>query len=270
MNAVVLESRQPDTLPLQQSAGASEMQALISVMQQAIGNPDIPVERMEKLVNIALDATERMDANRAKKAYAAAMAEFKRNPPRIVKDAHVKYTTSKGVTEYDHATLGALCQAVIAGLAEVGISHEWKLGKVDKEIQVTCILTHAFGHKEQFPSIPAPPDDSGGKNAIQAIQSTVTYLERSTLFAGTGLAALAPPDNDGRGSGEPGKLQELTISEQQVMDLLALITEHKGNLPKLLRYLKVESLQDIAAKNYAWVIAEVKRLAVVRAEAPTK
>lgn len=268
MNAIV-ESRHAEVMPAQQGAGgSSEMQALISVMQQAISNPDIPVERMEKLVSIALDATERLDANRAKKAYAAAMAEFKRNPPKIVKDAHVSYQKKDNSwTEYDHATLGALCQAVIAGLAEVGISHDWQLSEVERKIRVTCVLTHALGHKEAFPSIPAAPDDSGGKNAIQAIQSTITYMQRSTLFTATGLAALAPQDNDGRGA---GRQQEPTITAQQIADLKALITEHGGNMTKLLRYLKVDSLDQIIAKNYAWVCGEVRRLATARAEASAK
>lgn len=246
MNTSVIDlskaNRRQELAPAQTEP--SEMQALIAVMQQAISNPDIPIERMEKLVGIALDATERMDANRARKAYAAAMAEFKRNPPKIVKDAHVKYTTNKGTTEYDHATLGALCEAVIAGLAEVGISHEWQQSFADGKIQVTCILTHALGHKERFPGIPALPDDSGGKNAIQANQSTVTYLERSTLFSATGLAALAPPDNDGRGA------PKARISEKEIANLEALLTEVGANKINFLKWAGVESLEQILATNY--------------------
>lgn len=233
----------------------NEMQALISVMQQAISNPEIPVERMEKLVNMALDASERMDATRARKAYASAMAQFKRNPPKIVKDAHVRYETDKGVTEYDHATLGALCEAVIAGLATVGIYHDWKLGtEPDKRIKVTCILTHEMGHKEEFPSIPAFPDTSGGKNAIQANQSTVTYLQRSTLFSATGLAALAPPDPDGRNTGDGKGF----VTEEQAANIQALLTEINANVPNFLRWAKAESIERIAARNYSSVVAAIE------------
>ena len=45
----------------------------------------------------------------------------------------------------------------------------------------------------------AGPDGSGGKNAIQAIGSTVSYLERYTLLAATGLAT-EDQDDDGRGA----------------------------------------------------------------------
>jgi hypothetical protein len=263
-----------ETLPaIQQSAsGSTEMQALISVMQQAISNPDIPVERMEKLLNMAMDASERLDANRAKKAYAAAMAEFKRNPPKIVKDAHVHYKKKDGsVTDYDHASLGALCNAVIAGLAQVGISHDWQLSHDNKLIKVTCVLTHALGHKESFPSIPALPDDSGGKNAIQANQSTVTYLQRSTLFSATGLAALAPQDNDGRGApgaettgaGDPPTDGDETcggkyITAKQAADMMALLTEIAADVPAFLKWNKAESIGRIKAANYKTAMAAIE------------
>lgn len=244
MNAVVEHS---ERLPMQPHAPQSEMQALISVMQQAISNPEIPIERMEKLLNMTLDATERMDKTRAKKAYAAAMAQFKRNPPQIVKDAHVRYETNSGVTEYDHATLGALCAAVISGLAAVGISHDWKFSKTGNEITVTCVLTHELGHKEEFPSIPAPPDTSGGKNGIQAAQSTVTYLERGTLFGATGLAALAPPDRDGR---VPEDKTDVYITEVQAANMQALLTEINANVPMFLQWIKAESIAKILASDY--------------------
>lgn len=233
-------------------APQNEMQALVSVMQQAIVNPDIDVERMQTLVKMALDASERMDANRAKKAYAAAMAQFKRNPPTIVKDAHVKYATAHGVTEYDHATLGALCEAVIAGLGAVGIYHDWKLSMVDKAIQVTCVLTHEMGHKEEFPSIPAFPDGSGGKNAIQANQSTVTYLQRSTLFSATGLAALAPPDRDGRDTGEEGMPGFVTAEQATEIRnrLKAIHADTPKSLANFLAWIKADAIEHIAASNY--------------------
>lgn len=234
-------------------APQNEMQALITVMQQAISNPDIPIERMERLLNMTLDATERMDTTRAKKAYAASMAEFKRNPPKIVKDAHVRYETDYGVTEYDHASLGGLCEAVVAGLAAVGISHSWrKLLTDDKKIQVITVLTHELGHKEEFPSIPALPDTSGGKNAIQANESTVTYLRRSGLFDATGLAALSPPDRDGRDTGEEG--MPGFVTEEQAAEirnrLKAIHADTSKSLANFLAWIKADKIEHIAAKNY--------------------
>lgn len=232
----------------------SEMQALVSVMQQAISNPDIPIERMEALVNMALDATDRIDATRARKAYVAAMARFKRNAPKIVKDAHVKYENRDGsFTEYDHTTLGALCDAIVAQLAEVGISHKWRKVLTDnKMIQVITILAHELGHEEEFPSIPAMPDTSGGKNSIQANESTATYLRKSGLFDATGLAALAPPDRDGRDI--PDVDTTGFVTEEQAAELRKRLKEIHADSPKslgnFLAWIKAESIERIAAKNF--------------------
>ena len=44
----------------------------------------------------------------------------------------------------------------------------------------------------------SPPDESGGKNYIQAFKSTKTYLERQTLEAICGVTEKGE-DDDGRG-----------------------------------------------------------------------
>ena len=69
-----------------------------AALVQADGNID--VAKLKEL----LEVQERWEATQAKKAYVQAMSEFKENPPEILKDKQVKYQTSKGVTDYHHAT----------------------------------------------------------------------------------------------------------------------------------------------------------------------
>lgn len=148
--------------------------------------------KLEKL----MDMQERWEANEARKAFVAAMAEFKKHAPTIIKDKNVSF---KGTT-YNHATLGGICEVVIAALAEQGLSHEWDTVQPDSGmIEVTCILTHMLGHLKKTKMV-APPDNSGSKNVIQQIASTVTYLQRYTLLAACGLATNEMVDDDGRGS----------------------------------------------------------------------
>jgi hypothetical protein len=77
-----------------------------------------------------------------------------------------------------------------------------------------------MGHSEET-TLKAIPDTSGSKNSIQAIGSTVTYLERYTLLAAMGMAA-AGMDNDGRTVDEE---QKPKISEAQVLECLTSINE---------------------------------------------
>jgi hypothetical protein len=59
-----------------------------------------------------------------------------------------------------------------------------------------------------------PHDQSGGKNAIQAIASTVTYLERHTAIAITGVAVSDEEDDDGAG-GASGSVQQPRRTAEQ-------------------------------------------------------
>lgn len=214
------------------------------------------MERMQQLMGLQ----ERWDANVARKAYVAAMAAFKAEPIKILK---TKQVDIPGGAKFAHATLADVVDGAVRAMSKHGLSHGWNVQQDGPLITVTCVVTHALGHSEKT-TMAAAPDDSGKKNRIQQIASTVTYLERYTLMAACGLAA-KDMDDDARSAEKP---KEPTITDQQVADLMALITEHGGNLFKLLRYLKVDSLDQIIAKNYAWVCGEVKRLAAARAEAP--
>jgi ERF superfamily len=122
-------------------------------------------------------------------------------------------------TEYDHATLDHVVGAITGALSAVGISHKWKMSQFP-EIAVTCVLTHEMGYSEET-TLKAGPDTSGSKNSIQAIGSTVTYLQRYTLLAAVGMAA-AGMDNDGRAAdGE----QKPKTSEARVFECLSWIKE---------------------------------------------
>jgi len=141
-----------------------------------------------------MDLQMRWEANEARKAFVLAMNEFKANPPTITKNRHVSFGTGDRATGYNHATLDHVCEAVCKSLSAHGISHRWKTEQTEGKISVTCVLTHQMGHSEST-TLSGGADTSGSKNAIQAIGSTVTYLQRYTLLAATGLAA-ENTDND--------------------------------------------------------------------------
>lgn len=146
-----------------------------------------------------MDLKDRWDATEARKAYVAAMAAFKAEPMRIVKS---KKVAIPGGANFAHATLADVCDGVVANLSKFHLSHAWETEQTEKGwVKVTCVITHEAGHSERT-TLMAPPDDSGKKNNIQQIASTVTYLERYTLMAACGLAA-KDIDNDGRGADKP-------------------------------------------------------------------
>ena len=140
------------------------------------------------------------EADEARKAFAADMAAFKLNPPTILKDKHVEFQTAKGITAYDHATIGEVCDKIITAAAKYGFTHRWVPSKAEGGQQVvTCVVSHRLGHFEET-TLTGPKDESGGKNSIQATASTNTYLSRHSLLMAFGFATKDQPDDDGRGS----------------------------------------------------------------------
>ena len=164
--------------------------SLMTVIGNLAANPNVDVDKIRQLLEIQ----ERWQMNVAKSEFREAMAKFTSNPPKIIKDRHVKFNTSKGVTEYDHATLGNVTQQIAGGLGAVGITSSFRVKQEGRAITVTCVLSRGAYSEET--SLTADNDDSGGKNPVQSIGSALTYLRRYTLLAATGLAT-DEEDTDG-------------------------------------------------------------------------
>lgn len=248
MNAVVEIPQTPKGAVVVSAPSEGDSVALMRIIERAALTQDFDVTKLQQL----LDVKERWDAVNSRKAFVAAMAAFKADPPEIVKDKHVSYKNKTGgTTEYDHATLGKICAGIIKGLADHGISHRWDVSQNDNRIKVTCVLTHEQGHSESV-SLNAAADDSGGKNNIQAIGSAITYLQRYSLLAATGLAA-EDMDDDGRASSAaaPGYF----ITENQITDLMALAEEVKADRTAFLKFMKVTQLAEIPASQYKVAVA---------------
>ena len=222
------------------------------------------LDRLERLMRLQ----QEWEANEARKAYVAAIATFKKNPPTILKATRVNFKNKEGrVTDYMHATLGDVTQPIIEGLAAVGISHRWDVEQPDGGmISVRCILTHEQGHSESV-VMRAGRDDSGGKNAIQQVASTITYLERYTLLSITGLATHDMPDNDGRGA--PESKSETTVQQTKAVKLDQVLKALRdANTPDELAAATdlAGQLADTAEKQVA-SSAYKKRLAELKAAA---
>ncbi|MCK5606524.1 ERF family protein [Candidatus Pacearchaeota archaeon] len=204
------------------------------------------VEALEKLMALQ----ERHNANEARKAYHVAMTAFKKKPPMIVKTKDVKF----GETSYRHADLAEVATTIGKALNKQGLSAAWRTDQEAAEkggVTVACEITHVLGHTERT-SLTAPPDTSGKKNSIQAIASTVTYLQRYTLLALTGLAA-QNTDDDGKGAEDTE-----FITDEQAVTLSQLITDTGTDVEKFLKFFNIEDLQTLPADKYKQAVAQLE------------
>lgn len=225
-----------------QAEPMTPMQMVAFAVQQGQG-----LDQIKELMQLERE----WKADKAKEAYVAAMAAFKSEPISIRKDRTVDYTHNGKRTNYSHASLAEVVDAVVAAMGKHGLSHRWETRQDGGIITVACVITHQLGHSEHT-TLSAGKDDSGSKNSIQAIGSTVTYLQRYTLMAATGVAA-ADQDDDGRKSDAPA-----TIDEKQAADLEALITEVGADKAGFLKFCKIERLEDLLADKYTAAVQKLE------------
>lgn len=208
-----------------------------------------PIEVIERLMALHKD----LEAGQARKAFEAAMAAAKRELPVIEKKKHVGFAakTGPGRTDYDHEDLAAVVGVVAPILGKHGLSHRFRVEQGDT-IKVICIISHRNGHFEES-ELKGAPDNTGNKNSIQAVGSTITYLQRYCLKAALGLAA--GKDDDGRVAAGIDQSEPKKITEAQLSELIALADEVGANKQRFCAHYKLESFADIlqsefeAAKN---------------------
>lgn len=230
----------PETLPA--AAAITPMEMLSRALERGMTGDDL---------SQFMDLQQRWEADQARKAYVQAMAAFKSEPLRLTRDRTVSYSG----TQYSHASLAQVVDAVVASLSKYGLSHRWETSQEGDNITVSCVITHELGHSERT-TLSAGPDKSGSKNSIQAIGSTVTYLQRYTLMAATGLAA-HDMDDDGRSA----ETAVERITPSQLADLEAKIDEVGANRTNFLKVCKVDNFADMPVSRYPAAIRALEQKA---------
>lgn len=166
-------------------------------------------------IGSVLDSYERFLKIQAKQAFDVAMGELKRNIPQIVKN---KLADMNGKYSYKYATLEDICDKLDPCLTAHGFGYRWTTHPSDKGVVIGCILTHLQGHNEETLMPVAPHDNSGGKNPIQAIGSTLSYLQRYSLLMALGIAP-RNVDTDGKSpEAKNGTLPKLDEWLQTIKD----------------------------------------------------
>lgn len=157
------------------------------------------ISTIEKLVNLQTE----FEAKEARKAFFAAMSKLQSNLPVIEKKGTAKFDHRQGggTTEYSFAKLDDIAKALKPLLYDHGFSYRYEQTQDNGIINVTCVVTHESGHEERM-SMSAMADQSGKKNAIQQVASTVSYLRRYTLTGAFGIST-ADEDNDAQTYDEP-------------------------------------------------------------------
>ena len=233
-NVATIDHDTHGVTPVQTGHALTPMEMLSTAVERGAS-----METLEKLMALQ----ERWEANQARKAFDNAMAAAKAEIPTINKTREVDFTSSKGRTNYRHEDLAEIARVVTPILAKHGLSYRFRTASpVNEPVTVTCIISHRDGHSEEN-TLVAGRDDSGNKNSIQGVGSTITYLQRYTLKAALGLAA--SNDDDGKSSEQAGP-----ISDEQLAQLRELIDEVQADTARLCEFFRIDSLPELPSEKH--------------------
>lgn len=209
------------------------------------------VDQLEKLMALQ----ERYDAKQAKSAFLRAMTEFQASVPRITK-------TKEG-HNYKYTPLADIAEQIKETLQLCGLSFRFEQNH-ESGIQVTCVVSHIDGHSERT-TMKADADGSGSKNAVQAVGSTVSYLQRYTLIGALGLTT-ADEDIDARLPYERITKQQVEAIQNTLADLEPELNGFTNSFKKWLSKppMKCAEIEDIAEKNFQAVMEKITQSAAAR------
>lgn len=166
-------------------AQQSETSSVLSMIERVARDPSVNMDKMMQL----MEWRKEMVADQRREKFEQSIADAKASIKPIVRN-------KEGHNSKRYADFAAYASVVDPILSSHGLSYRFRTQQTEKAITVTCIL-FGHGHSEEC-ELTGPIDLTGNKNPIQAIGSTLTYLQRYSLVQALGLAA--SDDDDGRTS----------------------------------------------------------------------
>lgn len=180
--------------PLATANGDSNI-ALLNMFDQLVRTPDIPVDKLVSLYGIMKE----MRDDNARIIFYRNLHALQAEMPVLEKTKQIKGVTSKGA-DYSagaYVPYEDICKTALPLLQKYGFSISFSAKPFDaKNIEMVATLAHLEGHVEQSAML-IPHDSSGGKNAAQAVGSSVSYGKRNLLVAVLNIVT-KNEDDDGK------------------------------------------------------------------------
>lgn len=228
-----------------------ESETLLSIIKGAASNPQVDIDKMERL----LAMHERIVARDAKAQYFSALAEMQTELPVISERGKIK--NNSGGVQSTYALWEDVNEAIRPVLTRFGFALSFRCGNEGDNIKVTGVLSHRGGHYEETTML-LPADKSGSKNVVQSVGSSTSYGKRYTACALLNLTSKGEDDD-----GQKGAVKFIT--ENQAADLQCLAEEVKADVPLFLKYLSkvgkvsIGSIAEIPAVLYQDAVGALER-----------
>lgn len=239
MNAVVQQQEMPGMPAV----------SLLEVISRAASDPNVDAEKMEKLWHLH----ERISARQAEIAFNTAMNACQAEIPAVFRN---KINEEKSSRYADLEQLDKVSRPIYT-------RHGFALsfGTADCPLpghaRQTCLVSHIGGYSRLYQAdIPLDltgPKGNPNKTGVQGFGSSMSYGQRYLTKLIFNIA-LTNEDNDGEGGDRE------TISEEQIANIEALLTELGKDKTKFLKWAKVDSLDQIVVGAYSETIKTLEAM----------
>jgi hypothetical protein len=226
----------------------SDTTAIITMIERVALNPNADIDKMERLMAMH----ERITIRNKEQAFAEAMTACQAEMRPVATDANNPQTKSR------YASYFALDKVLRPVYSQHGFSPSFDTadGAPELHVRVVCFLSHRDGHTRMY-HIDMPADGKGAKGGdvmtrTHATGSAVTYGMRYLLKM---IFNIAIGDDDGNQATATGEL----LSPKQIEMVRDMIRESGANEVKFCAYMKVASVNDLAASQFESAMAALRK-----------
>lgn len=219
--------------------GRTDTVALLDVISRAASDPDTDVTKLERLMAMY----ERLEGQKAKQAFDAAMASAQKEMEHVRTDANNTQTKSK------YATYGALDRVIrpIYSKHGFGLSFDTGDGAPQDYVRVVCDVSHSGGHSKSY-HIDMPADGKGAKGGdvmtkTHAVGSAMSYGQRYLLKAIFNI--VVSDDDDGNKAGTTE-----FITPEQVAEIQDLMDKANADPEKFVQFMGVDAVMHIPGNRH--------------------
>jgi len=229
---------------------------MVAMIERIAMDPSIPLERLEKMLDMKerMEDRAREDRDRqAKKAYFAAMSKCQAEIPVVTKRQKNTHTNSK------YADLAAIEEQAMPVIHKHGFAVSFQPdGYNDKgELRILWEISHEEGHSRNgVGEIPVDGAGSQGKvnkTGTQAFGSTATYGRRYLLCMLFNIST--GDDKDGNKLEETGG----PISDEQRAELEKVLEECGADKAIFCEKWKIGALPEFPANKLDAAVKDVRR-----------
>lgn len=215
---------------------------MLAMIERVALDPSASIEKLERM----LDMRERLQTEAARMAFAGAFAAASAEFPTIP-------LNGKGDKQKPYALLKDIIGFTRPVLSRHGLALSFGVDTTGGKVKVTAKLMHVGGFAETT-SIELPNDQTGSKNAVQAVGSSQTYGQRYAAQAILGLSLGEDTEDDGKAAAPSSN-----INADQFFELKNLMDEAKADEKRFLGFLRIATLEDLPSARFAQAVSELRK-----------